>query len=176
VGGSFKPIHKGHWLLFSRASLECEQVTIFVSLKDRTRPGELEISGEKMKKVWDKFLTPRLPKNVSVHFSESSPVKDIYVSLAMADRSGLSETYAIYSDPEDMKRYTDKKLALFSPRLVEEKVIARKEISRQNTDLISGTLMREFLKTGMIGLFIHNLPNCVQQEGAEIWDLLNEDK
>lgn len=176
VGGCFKPTHKGHWLLFTTASKECEQVTIYVSLKDRARPGELEVSGEVMKKVWETYLIPCLPKNASVHFSESSPVKDIYVNLAMGDRSGLSETYVIYSDPEDMKRYTDKKLALFGPRLVAEGKVTRREISRANTNLISGTLMREFLKTGMVGLFVDGLPECVQPHGLEIWNLLNEDK
>ena len=174
VGGCFKPFHKGHWLLVKTASAECDEVMVFVSLKDRKRDkDEHEISGEVMSEIWERFIIPIVPSNVKVQFSEQSPVKDIYVSLALVERSGTSnQKFVIYSDPDDMSRYTDKKLALFCPRFVREGLVSTRSIPRQLTNLISGTSMRRFVQQLQIDAFIKGLPEPLQDQGKEIWGLL----
>lgn len=169
VGGCFKPFHKGHWLLVETASKENDQVKLFVSLKDR------EGIGEVMREVWIKHLIPILPTNVTCLFSEESPVKDIYVSLALEDRSGLSHSHTIYSDPEDSKRYTAKKVSFFCPRLVQEQLVYVVAISRDLSNNISGTQMRKYLIEGNQEAFMENLPSSLSNAAKEnIFHLLNK--
>ena len=169
IGGCFKPFHKGHWLLVQAASRENDQVKLFVSLKDREGIGEI------MREVWINHLIPILPNNVACVFSEQSPVKDIYVSLAFEDRSGLSDNHAIYSDPEDSKRYTDKKLSFFCPRLVQEQLVYVVAMSRELTNNISGTQMRKYLIEGNREAFEDNLPLPLSNTAKEnIFHLLNK--
>lgn len=169
IGGCFKPFHKGHWLLVETASQENDQVKLFVSLKDREGIGEI------MREVWVGYLIPILPANVTCIFSEQSPVKDIYVSLALEDRSGFSHSHTIYSDPEDSKRYTDKKVSFFCPRLVQEHLVHVVAISRELSNNISGTQMRKHLVEGNQEAFMNNLPSPLSNPAKEnIFHLLNK--
>ena len=167
-----KPYHKGHHGLVVLASETCDKVFLAVSLKDRKRPGELEIRGEVMREVWKQCIIPIIPHNVSLQFSEQSPIKDIYVQLAFADRSGLNEEHLIFCGEDDQDRFTPKKLSAFAPRLVQEQRISLKPMTRGG---ISGTKMRSFLQRGEKTLFFENLPKEMVPCAELVWGSLTRD-
>lgn len=174
VGGAFKPYTRGHHRLVETAVLECPAgVNLFVSLKDRCRPGEKEILGAQMEKVWTQVILPVLPLSVTVQFSEQSPIKDIYVHLAFADRSGLSNEHRIYGDEQDIQsKFSDKKVSAFAPRLVAEGKIIRRPVSRTESQGISGTSMRAMLAFGLKAEFAAGLPDAIRNQANTVWDLL----
>ena len=92
IAGGFKPFTAGHYFLVESAAKENDLVHLFVSTKDRTRPGELPITWKQMKQVW-KILVRGLPKNVEVHFSDN-PTTDQFQILTSAE-----------ADPSDANVY-----------------------------------------------------------------------
>ena len=176
IGGGFKPLTAGHYSLIEKAAEACDYVLLFVSTKDRARPGEVPISWDQMKKVWFTFLYKAMPKNVRVLYVPF-PVRGILETLISANGDEENEnTYMIYTDPEDgEKNYSENVLERYAPRLVANHQIIIEPISRsvaQGGVNISGTKMRQYLGNGNVQAFVKGLPKPVQLYGPKIFQLL----
>jgi hypothetical protein len=170
---SGKPVHAGHWGLIEIASGECDEVHLFVSTSDRTRRGEMTIRGEDMKRIWDEFLEPALPSNVIVTYG-GSPVQHVYEDLEEAEAGGDEESvFVIYSDNEDILKYTEESLGRSAPTLLDNGQIELRGVDRNETVNVSGTKMRALLLTaGNVKQFSKLLPPPVRGNAAEIINIL----
>ncbi len=178
IAGGFKPFTAGHYNLVQKASSECDEVKLFVSIGDRKRQGELPLTWAQMEPIWNEYLEPAITKlgNVDVIYTKI-PIRSIMELLidADADRKNYN-SYYVYSDPEDaVNNYSEDKQMKYWPRLVENHQFELKMIDRGETGDISGTVMRKALakptKANMKA-FIAGLPEPVKLYGPAIYDML----
>ena len=169
-----KPFHAGHDSLVRIASSENDAVMLFVSTSDRARPGELRVSGDTMQNIWWDFIEPTLPSNVTPDYG-GIPVSKVYTELEKAEASKSKNNYVIYSDEEDIRKYTDENLKKVAPGLFTNGQIKLRGISRDETIQVSGTEMREFLEDGDIDGFTELLPPAIQKHGKKIFDMLQDE-
>lgn len=174
LGMSAKPYHAGHDGLVRIASDENDSVLLFVSTTDRARSGELRVSGDTMQTIWWDYIEPTLPQNVTPDYG-GIPVAKVYAELETAEAEGSTDTYVIYSDEEDILKYTDEALNKSAPNLFANGQIERRGISRSETVQVSGTEMREFLEDNDAVGFIALLPPAIQKNGKEIFDMLQDE-
>lgn len=172
--GSFKPYHAGHDGLVRLAAGECDEVHLFISTSDRSRKGEMTIYGADMHRIWLDFIEPTLPGNVVVEYG-GAPVQKVYAELEAAEASASEDTYVIYSDEEDILKYTDAALIRVAPTLFENGQIERRPVSRTETVPVSGTKMREYLASGDSKNFAKFLPPGIRQYSREIIKILNRE-
>ena len=172
-----KPYHAGHDGLVRIASSENDEVHLFVSISDRARPGEMKIDGETMFMIWKDYIEDILPDNVKsfIDYTVTAPVSKVYNELENAESQGSQDVYTIYSDVDDIRKYTDEMLSKVAPTLFSKGQIQRRGIERTETVDVSGTEMREFIEDGDIVGFTELLPPAIQQHGKEIFDLLVDD-
>lgn len=172
-----KPYHAGHDGLVRIASSENDEVHLFVSISDRARTGEMKIDGETMFMIWKDYIEDTLPDNVKsfIDYTVTAPVSKVYNELENAESQGSQDVYTIYSDVDDIRKYTDEMLSKVAPRLFSKGQIQRRGIERTETVDVSGTEMREFIEDGDIVGFTALLPPAIQQHGKEIFDLLVDD-
>ena len=150
---SGKPVHAGHVGLIELAAGECDEVHVFVSTSDRARKGEAVISGEAMRKIWNLYLEPTMPNNVEIHYG-GIPVRKVYEMLAQEEAQENEDMiFVIYSDAEDILKYTDESLSKFAPSLYANEQIELRGVERQETVDVSGTKMREYMTKGDIKNF-----------------------
>lgn len=172
-----KPYHAGHDGLVRIASSENDEVHLFVSISDRARTGEMKIDGETMFMIWKDYIEDTLPNNVKsfINYTVTAPVSKVYNELENAESQGSQDVYTIYSDVDDIRKYTDEMLSKVAPTLFSKGQIQRRGIERAETVNVSGTEMREFIEDGDIVGFTALLPPAIQQHGKEIFDLLVDD-
>ena len=172
-----KPYHAGHDGLVRIASSENDEVHLFVSISDRARTGEMKIDGETMFMIWKDYIEDTLPDNVKsfIDYTVTAPVSKVYNELENAESQGSQDVYTIYSDVDDIRKYTDEMLSKVAPKLFSKGQIQRRGIERTETVDVSGTEMREFIEDGDIVVFTALLPPAIQQHGKEIFDLLVDD-
>ena len=167
-----KPYHAGHDGLIRIAAKENDEVIVFVSVMDRARKGELTIRGSDMKQVWDDYIEPILPDNVSVVYCQS-PVQLVYKELEDAEaRRDRTTKYRIYSDTQDIVKYTSNSLTKSAPSLFSNDQIERRGVDRNETVNISGTKMRSFLEKGDVESFANYLPAWLSSDAREIMNIL----
>jgi hypothetical protein len=166
-----KPYHAGHDGLVRIAAKENDEVRLFVSLLDRVRKGETPVYGVDMKKVWDLFIEPSLPGNVEVQYV-NVPVQEVYRSIEEAE-GDEDVLFRIYSDDEDILKYSDASLSKSAPKLFANGQIERRGVARSETVPVSGTEMRGYIGSGDVEKFIELLPPAVRKNGQEIYDLLS---
>ena len=163
-----KPYHAGHDGLVRIAAEENDEVLLFVSTSDRARKGEITIYGDSMKRVWDDYIEPSLPSNVQVVYG-GIPVQHVYEELENAETSrDRTTTFRIYSDVEDILKYTDVSLSKSAPTLFSRGQIERRGVDRNETVNVSGTKMREYMAKGDVKNFKKFLPQAIQQYAREI--------
>tara|TARA_B100001287_G_scaffold266499_1_gene260511 strand:- start:227 stop:868 length:642 start_codon:yes stop_codon:yes gene_type:complete len=167
---SAKPFHKGHMFLIQAASQRCSEVTVYVSISDRSRKGEITIFGEDMQLIWESIITKYLPENVSCIYG-GSPVGKVYEFLGNISEQGIpiEETYAIYTGQDDAKRYQDKYWSNIKNN------VWIKEFARgDDSPNISGTLMRSYLSNASQDkfLFLDGLPDMKDEDKEEIFKIL----
>ena len=172
-----KPYHAGHDGLVRIASSENDEVHLLVSISDRARTGEMKIDGETMFMIWKDYIEDILPDNVKsfIDYTVTAPVSKVYNELENAESQGSQDVYTIYSDVDDIRKYTDEMLSKVAPTLFSKGQIQRRGIERTETVDVSGTEMREFIEDGDIVGFTALLPPAIQQHGKEIFDLLVDD-
>lgn len=154
------------------AAKECDEVHLFVSSSDRKRPGELPIYGADMMSLWDKYIEASLPSNVIVFYG-GQPVRHVYEELAAADTiDDIEVTYVIYSDTEEIKKYTDENLERIAPALFRQGRIKRRGLQRSETGNVSGTQMRALLAAGKTEEFAELLPPKLRPHAQEFIDTL----
>lgn len=164
---SGKPVHKGHMTAIHKASSECDEVRLFVSLSDRTRPGEVPIFGADMEIVWRTQLESIMPANVHVEYVKV-PVASAYDFAGQIEKSGEEAQIVFYADQEDLdKNFPEVKMAKYFPRLEADGLIHRSPTVR----IFSGTKMRQFLASGDSKGFKSMLPDGIDKEA--VWELLS---
>ena len=159
IAGGFKPFTAGHYNLVQKASSECDEVKLFVSIGDRKREGELPLAWAQMQPVWNQYLEPAIVKlgNVDVVYART-PIRSIMELLIDAN--------------EDANNYSEEKQMRYWPRLIENDQFELKMIDRGETGGISGTVMRKALAKGNVKAFIAGLPEPVRLYGPAIFDML----
>lgn len=166
-----KPYHAGHDGLVRLAAGECDVVKVYVSTADRVRPGEFFILGSDMVKIWSKYLEPSMPDNVEVEYVQV-PVSAVYKELEVAEAGQSGDTFVIFSDVEDILKYTDSNLQESAPEIYEDGRVERRGVERSSTVNVSGTAMRNFLADGDVENFVKFLPPAVISHGEKIFDIL----
>jgi cytidyltransferase-like protein len=176
VPGSFKPYHIGHDSLVRLAASENDEVHLFVSTSDRIKRGEFPLHGADMERIWKEFLEPTLPSNVVIKYG-GSPVHHVYSELEAANSLDDNVTiFRIYSDKEDVLKYSPDKLAKYAPLLFDRGQIELRGVDRNSTVPVSGTEMRKYLQRGTSEdreKFIELLPPSVRDRGDKIYDILS---
>jgi cytidyltransferase-like protein len=172
IAGAFKPFHKGHFHLIQKASQQCDELHLYVSLKDRDN-----IKGDKMKQLWLELIEPRLKillLNLTIHYSDNSPIKDLYVNSAFLDREQYPDILTLFASKEDVdNKFSDQKLIKFCPNLIKNNQLKRVVVERGETNNISGTEMRLFQKENNKKEFLFNLPDIFSlNEKEQIFNLL----
>ena len=158
-----KPYHAGHDGLIRIAASENDEVLLFVSTSDRARKGEMSIYGSDMQRIWDDYIEPSLPGNVQVVYG-GVPVRHVYEELEKAEASkDRLTTFSIYSDVEDILKYTDTSLSKAAPKLFSSGQINRRGVNRSETVNVSGTKMREFIANADMKSFKKFLPPAIHQ-------------
>lgn len=171
---SAKPFHAGHDALIRLVCKECEIVQVFVGLADRVRPKELPIYGKDMEVIWKKYVEKSLPGNClpPIYTRGNSPVNEMLKLLERVEKEGSEDTFVIYSDAEDIKKYTDKMLMPYTPTLLAAGQIQRRGVNRNETVNVSGTKMRQFISSGDVASFSNFLSPALQPYSEEIYRLL----
>ena len=177
IPGSFKPYHAGHDALVRLASSENDEVFVFASTADRPRKGELAIQGDKMRIVMEKFVKPSLDSlgNVRINYADSpvTPVTMVFNTLKQAEKLYSYDVYTIYSDAEDISRYTHTNLRKQAPRLYDNGQIIKMGIKRgTKTPNVSGTDMRRFIMLDEVDMFAKMLPESIRGQYREILSIL----
>ena len=173
-----KPYHAGHHALVSMAANENDKVILYVSTSDRKRKGQFEILGTDMTRVWQEELEAIMPSNIEIEYG-GSPVRKVWETLGTAsDDPDNQDTYVIYSDPEDTaQNYSEPALEKYCGdlRASGQCVLAAEEnpgafTRGEGTPDISGTKVREMLKTGDLQSFSAAMPVGVNSQN--IFDIL----
>jgi 3-oxoacyl-ACP reductase-like protein len=101
------------------------------------------------------------------------PVSTLYQELEDAEMNKSEDTYTIYSDSEDIRKYSEKMLGKYAPTLLANGQIKTRGVQRgvETTD-ISGTKMRQYLEAEEVQKFSELLPPAMQRHSAEIIDML----
>ena len=174
IPGSFKPYHAGHDALVRMAAGENDTVLVFSSTADRLRKGEMPLYGVDMKQIIDKFVRPSLPGNVQM-IDVVVPVAAVWQELEKAEKSKSKDTFTIYSDSEDIQKYSKKSLAKYAPRLQSKGQIITRGVTRgEETPDVSGTKMRAYLAVGDVKNFAKMLPPGVRKYSKEIIGILKK--
>lgn len=171
VPGSFKPYHAGHDGLIRLALSQNDKVIVFSSTVTRARKGEMPISGQAMQRVMDEFVKPSLP---NVEFvSVQVPVSALFQELDNAEKNKSTDIYTIYSDEDDIKKYSKNALMKYVPNLVKNNQVNTVGVKRGSvTPDISGTEMRAYLQSGNVKKFAEMLPASLRKYSKDIIDIL----
>lgn len=165
VAGSFKPLHAGHFNLITRASQECDAVSLFASLSDRG-----PVTGAKMRRIWTEHLSKVLPKNVVLALCPN-PVRGVYEFLGEQDKGTSDDLFYIYSDPVDVnKNFSSQGLKKYVGRLYEGSQLVMVPVDRVGEFNVSGTQVRKYIESRNRAAFVSCLPECV--DAGAIWDIL----
>jgi len=178
IAGAFKPYTAGHHYLVSSAAETADQVLLFVSNRDRARPGELPIMwNNSMELIWKNYIEDILPPNVKVKYVPT-PVRAIYEYLVAADQKSTDNLYVVYSDAEDMAmNYSPASLKKYFPNLTKNKKIKLRPMERGvDSPNVSGTMLRSILAAGNVEKFSKFLPVQLQSKGKQIANLLLKPK
>jgi hypothetical protein len=125
-----------------------------------------------MELIWKNYIEPSLPENVIVEYG-GAPVGKVWKVLESAEERLDENTYTIYSDSEDIKKYNSLSFQKYSPNLFKNGQVKTRGIARGvETAEISGTKMRQYLSAGAIDKFKEFLPFSLQKYSKEIADIL----
>lgn len=168
-----KPYHAGHHALVTMAAGENDEVRLFVSTSDRKRKGEMPLLGADMLRVWKGHLEGIMPSNVTIDYG-GSPVQKVYVTLGDAEAAGSSDTFTVYSDPQDTAiNYPEKNREKYFPGLYAagQVVFAAEENPErftrgEGTPDVSGTKMRAAIASGDVETFRRGMPPGVDADNV----------
>jgi len=176
IAGGFKPFTAGHDFLVNKAASENEVVYLFVSTSDRKRKGELPISWNQMKPIWDKLIAPALPKNVKVTY-EPNPTTALFNLLETANEDPEdNNTYTFYADDSDISNINNARTAKTLSKLLFNNQLQFSPINREGNVNVSGTLARKAIATADIKQFTSILPAYLQKYSKQILKMLSESK
>lgn len=172
IAGGFKPFTSGHYFLVKKAAEDNDQVYLFVSTKDRVRPGEKPITWDMMKPVW-KLIEKHLPKNVKVFYSENPTTNEFQVLTSAEKDPNNHNVYVLYTDMKDIKRYDNPRIKERTlKRLYSNDQLIFKGFERKSNVDVSGTKVRKALQDNDLEAFVSMMPEPIQQYGHQIFKLL----
>jgi energy-coupling factor transporter ATP-binding protein EcfA2 len=127
-----------------------------------------------MEVIWKKYIEKSLPGNCMppIYTMNSSPIGDMMKFLERVEKEGSEDVFVIYSDIEDIKKYTDKMLMPYIPTLLAAGQVQRRGVDRNETVNVSGTKMRQFIVTGDVKSFANFLPPALQPNAQKIYSML----
>ena len=165
VPGAMKPFHAGHNHLIQRALIECDQVIVLTSLKDRG-----VIKGERMFKAWQELIIPLLPEHIEV-VSVKSPVGSVYDYLEW--NGHVTHQYRIYGGTEDIGRLSSIRMLQYFPDLNVVNV-AESDPESFTRDVVhaKGEWVRNSIQAGDLNLFKSYLPAFLKPRAQEYLDML----
>ena len=167
---SAKPYTLGHDMLVRIAAKECDEVIVFVSTSDRARPGEVPVLGTDMAKIWHDYIERSLPSNVRVKYG-GSPVTKTWQEMGKANEAESADTYKVYGDPEDLtQNFPENSFLKYAGNLYKAGQALTRAISREETVLVSGTKMRQWLQSGNEEQFKKHLPKGIDRDA--VWRIL----
>ena len=165
VPGAMKPFHAGHNHLIQRALVECDEVIVLTSLKDRG-----VIKGDKMYKAWQDLIIPSLPEHIKV-IGVKSPVGAVYDYLEW--NGNVTCQYRIYGGTEDIDRLSMARMTQYYPDL---NVINVAEIDPESftRDVVhaKGEWVRNSIQAGNLKEFKSYLPAFLKPLAKEYLSIL----
>jgi cytidyltransferase-like protein len=172
--GGYKPFHAGHMQLIELAASENDAVYVFVSLKDRSRPGEITVKGSTMKIVWKRYIEPILPDNVIVVYNEArAPVIDAFDLFTRHENErDVNVEFNIYSDHKDLQRTFNDKTLSFYDFLRKNNAFVLHPTDRLAGGM-SATRVRHFIEDEDFESFDAAMPHSMDTNG--VWELLRKD-
>jgi hypothetical protein len=168
---SAKPYHAGHHSLVTTASVENDEVILFVSISDRTRKDEFPILGKDMVRIWEEELEKIMPSNVRIEYG-GSPVRKIYQIIEDACSENSNETFVVYSDPQDTaqnypasarEKYMEPMCSLGKVIFAAEET-PEKFTRGKGTPDVSGGKLRHYLESNNFEKFAYYMPPGVNAQ------------
>ena len=189
--GGFKPPHKGHYELVKSYSSDpnIREVKILLGPKPRTNEaGDVPITEEMSRKVWNDYYIPTLPGNVSViDAPHPVPVRAAYEYVGEVAAPGewvtlmssvkdhkdarRAQEFAEKHDPETGKYHKSDVTVVYYPKDVVAHYKNRED--EHNNDPISASAMREDIANMNLHHFLTNLPDKVRKKGEELLKIFN---
>ena len=170
VAMAAKPYHLAHDVIVRTAAADNDEVDLYVSVADRSRPGELTIHGSDMARVWRECIEGTLPANVRVTYG-GSPVGNVWKRLGEANRVASQAIFRVYTGKKDLEEnFPEKRLVRYAGNLYRSgRVIL--VTSDERYAAITGTLMRSLLAAGDRESFVAALPDTLDR--LRVWDILS---
>jgi nicotinamide mononucleotide adenylyltransferase len=167
-----RPFHVGHYNLLTTAYCTNKKLICLISNTDRERKGEVPVYARTMKRIIDELIRPWLPENVEIRYVDN-PIKATWKIL----EESSDVVYTVYGDTDDIKkRFSWENLKKWVPTRLAEGNIKTRAVQRDETNNISGTLMRQWLAEDDYNRFCIGLPKRWKGETVKtMWDLLRFD-
>ena len=169
VSGGFKPYHKGHHFLVTKAAAENDKVIIITSVKSRD-----DMEGSAMRQVWEEIIMPLMPlPNVELEIAVS-PVGTTFEYLdnleaGLLEKGTVLNIYGGYRDIR--KRFGDEYMYSKYPKSMANETIMRSPVTRgKDSPKCSGESMRECM--GNLAQFRDGLPEFLKPKAGVIMQLL----
>lgn len=148
--GSFKPLHRGHYLSILSMCERVDELHVLMSVKNRG-----ELSGLACKRYVERYVAPTLP-NVVFDYVDGSPVGEMYRMIEELDVAGGVNVYLFAGVEDAGARYRPEALSKNFPNLMKANKIhvdVLQPIGNTRTGCrghkrISGTDTRAYLAEG----------------------------
>ena len=170
--GKFKPPHVGHYKSILEIAEQNDETHVFVSPRE-----EGGITGEMATEILNLYFEDR--QDVQIHLAEVTPVRAAYefVEELGQSESGSGCQINLYALPEDMKRFGSMQKWLGNIPSLNQIETSRPEFVKSaeeagDSDGVSGTLMRSFLRDGDKENFFLGLPAGVDKD--KVWDIVTD--
>ena len=159
--GSFKPLHRGHYLAIEHMCELVDELHVLMSVKSRG-----ELSGLACKEYVEKYVAPTLP-NVVFHYINGSPVGEMYLMIQKLDEKACDDVYLFAGVEDAGARYRPEALSKNFPKLVKAnkihvevlEPIGNTRMGCRSHKRISGTDTRTYLAEGNRVKLREVLPN-----------------
>jgi hypothetical protein len=162
--------------LILKAFKENRYIKCYVSNVNRIRKGEVPVYASTMRHIWDTLISPLLPENLEIIHC-NNPIKAVWEYLDESSKEENGDEHSIYGDVEDIQtRFSENVLNKYVPDLLQDKLVKTCGVPREETENISGTMMRQWIAEDDYNRFCMGLPKQWDYQTDEtIWDLLRED-
>jgi cytidyltransferase-like protein len=174
INGCFQPLTKGHCNLIVQAAREVDYLCVWFSATQRDKETNLETINEFLWQELMSFLQNQGLVNIRFIKTEKSPRKDVLVHLHWFD-SDCENKHLLFSDQNDM--ISTQQLVKFCPNLIEKGLIEQTTVHREQTEYISGTQMRGWLKQEEQQKFSNGLPCFISEsDKLKLWQMIQSKK
>ncbi len=168
-----KPVHDGHWRVIELATSECDEVLVLTSMAGRD-----ELPAGVMIDAWRAVLEPQFHRdypNASLIITSESPLNIAIDKIR--DLKNVANSFVLYTDDEDARtKYSMDKLTSIIKDPIAIGKFRQRIVPRSETVQISGTRMREFLKSDDKQSFDQFAPHTLSDEMKDnYWKILKNE-